>query len=355
MPYCLRLGINTPSLWRASTSALVKKINDLCFALPTQRLISDEIDPPNDDDSTPNSIYIKSLLTCAEQQTNLVDLIDSISIYFETIEKKSDLACQFSTGDTRDLLRSIIFMCELIYIYLVHQKSFLSWTFVSSFFRCLTKTIYQTNSLIYQSLTGTDQIISCCMLAKSLRAIFMTFNRQHAIVASSKRTNNRIEVYMNLIESDSRPLCHVLIRTFDDIDHLYHLIRQIRTMPIFYRHQLRTMAILIFRLPVFNSFIRIPVQYWEQQHETRKLQFSSQTYCLSPFPLELLQHSDVMSDYVERISLVGWLSRTQFQEIWVTFLAAINPTNSLTIDNDNEHSSTNVTREEILETNATQW
>jgi hypothetical protein len=32
-----------------------------------------------------------------------------------------------------------------------------------------------------------------------------------------------------------------------------------------------------------------------------------------------------MLDYIERISLVGWLSRTQFQEIWVTFLAAVSP------------------------------
>ncbi|CAF4694301.1 unnamed protein product, partial [Rotaria magnacalcarata] len=59
-----------------------------------------------------------------------------------------------------------------------------------------------------------------------------------------------------------------------------------------------------------------------------------------------------MADYTERISLVGWLSRTQFQEIWVSFLASMNPTNQN--NDDHEQMTNNLTKEEILETNATQ-
>ena len=131
---------------------------------------------------------------------------------------------------------------------------------------------------------------------------------------------------------------------------MYYLTKQIRLIPHFYRGYLRTIAILIFRLPIFNSFIRIPAQFWEQHHqEIKKLQFDRTNYTLSSFPVDLLQHSDIMADYIERISLVGWLSRTQFQEIWVTFLAAINPPNQ----NNDENES--LSKEEILETNATQW
>ncbi|CAF4341307.1 unnamed protein product, partial [Adineta steineri] len=103
MPHCLLLGVKIPSLWRASTSALIKKINDLCFSLPAQRLISNEINF-NDDESTPDSIYIKSLLSCSANQPYLIALIDSMYIYFETIQNHTDLTCQFSAGDIRDLL-----------------------------------------------------------------------------------------------------------------------------------------------------------------------------------------------------------------------------------------------------------
>ncbi|CAF4227922.1 unnamed protein product, partial [Rotaria sordida] len=38
-------------------------------------------------------------------------------------------------------------------------------------------------------------------------------------------------------------------------------------IPYFYRYDLRRIAILLFRLPIFNSFIRIPRQCWEQHYQ----------------------------------------------------------------------------------------
>jgi hypothetical protein len=355
MPHCLVLGMDISPLWRASTSALVKKINDLCFSLPTQRLITDTVDL-HDEDSTPDTIYIKSLLTCAEQQPYLIALIDSLTVYFDTVEQHRALACQLSSGDTRDLLRLIIFVSEMIYVELVHKKSPPTWTFIESFFRCLTKTIQQTSSIIYQTLSATDQIISCCMLAKTVLVIFDNLYQRHGVLNLNKRAYNVAQAFLNLIEPDHRPLTHVLLRTFEDLDRLYHSTKQIKSLPHFYRHHLRTVTILLFRLPIFNSFVRVPAQFWEQNdHDYKKLQFSSQDFCLSAFPVDLLQHSDIMADYSERISLVGWLSRTQFQEIWVTFLAAINPPSSNNQQDSDEQSSAGLSKEEILETNATQW
>ncbi|CAF3660224.1 unnamed protein product [Rotaria sp. Silwood1] len=352
MPHCLVLGINIPSLWRASTGALIKKINDLCFSLPTQRLISNEINL-NDDETTPDTIYIKSLLSCSNNQPYLIALIDSISIYFDTIQNHIELTCQFSTGDTRDLLRFIIFISEFIYINLFQKKSFLSWNLIENFFRCLTKTIHNPTSIIYQLLSGTDQIISCCTLSKTILSIFEYLYQRHGLIVTNKQTNQLLQSYLNLIEPDNRPFTQLLLISFNDLDRLYYLTKKIKYIPYFYRYDLRRIAILLFRLPIFNSFIRIPRQFWEQHYQDiNKLQFGLNDYCLSSFSVDLLQHSDIMADYIERISFVGWLSRTQFQEIWVSFLASINPPNSS--NNENEQTTNNLTKEEILETNATQ-
>jgi hypothetical protein len=353
MPDCLLLGIKIPSLWRASTGALIKKINDLCFSLPTQRLISNEINF-NDDESTPDSIYIKSLLLCSDNQPYLIALIDSISIYFDTIQNHIDLTCQFSSGDIRDLLRFIIFISEIIYLNIIQKKSFLSWNLIESFFRCLTKTIHHPTSIIYQLLNATDQIVSCCTLSKTILSIFEYLYQRYGLILLHKQTKQCLQSYLNLIEPDNRPFTQILILSFNELDRLYYLTKQIKSIPYFYRYYLRTIAILLFRLPIFNSFIRIPTQFWEQHYQDiNKLQFGSNDYCLSSFPVDLLQHSDIMADYIERISFVGWLSRTQFQEIWVTFLAAINPPNQT--NDENEQTTNSLTKEEILETNATQW
>ncbi|CAF3598174.1 unnamed protein product [Adineta steineri] len=349
MPHCLLLGVKIPSLWRASTSALIKKINDLCFSLPAQRLISNEINF-NDDESTPDSIYIKSLLSCSANQPYLIALIDSMYIYFETIQNHTDLTCQFSAGDIRDLLRFLIFISEIIYINILQKKPFLSWNLIESFFRCLTKTIHNPNTIIYQLLCVTDQIISCCTLAKTILSIFEYLYKRYGLILPIKQTKQLLQSFTNLIEPDNRPYTQYLLLAFNDLDCLYKLTKEIKYIPHFYRYYLRTIAILLFRLPIFNSFIRIPTQFWKER--TNKLQFGQNDYCLSLFSVDLLQHSDIMADYIERISFVGWLSRTQFQEIWVTFLAAINPRNQN--NDDNESVPNTLTKEEILETNATQ-
>ena len=352
MPHCLLLGVNIPSLWRASTSALVKKINDLCFSLPKQRLIATEVNL-NDDESTPDSLYIKSLLACADSQPYLIALVDSISTYFDTVERHTELRCQFSSGDTRDLLRFLIFISEIVYVNLRLKKSFLAWDLVESFFRSLTTTIQQPTSIIYQLINNeTDQIISCCTLAKTIVSIFDYLYQRHGLGVDRQRTSQFPRSYLNLIEPDNRPLTQSLLLAFHDLDRLFFLSKQIHSIPRAYRSYLRTVIILLFRLSIFNSFVRIPTQYWEQHNQDmKKLQFNSTDYCLSPLPIDLLQHSDIMADYIERISLVGWLSRTQFQEIWVTFLGAINSLN----ESSDEQTTNSLTREERLEINATQW
>ncbi|CAM2712576.1 unnamed protein product [Rotaria socialis] len=351
MPHCLILGTQIPSLWRAATSALIKKINDLCFSLPTQRLIPTEI-KINDEESTPDSIYIKSLVECSNNQPYLIALIDSISIYFETVQTNTELACQFSSGDTRDLLRFIIFSAEIIYIKISRKKAYLSWNLIESFCRCLTKTIHNPTSIIYQLFSAPDQIISCCTLAKTILAIFEYLFHRNGLIIKCKQKNQGLKSYLNLIEPDTRPFTHFLLTSFNDLNRLYELTKEINSIPYFYRHDLRRIAILLFRLPIFNSFIRIPKQFWEQNQHDIKLQFGSTDYCLSSFPADLLQHSEIMADYTERISLVGWLSRTQFQEIWVSFLASMNPAHQN--NDDHEQMTNNLTKEEILETNATQ-
>ena len=91
MPHYLILDIHIPSLWCASTGALIrKKINDLYFSLPTQHWILNKINL-NDVETIFDTIYIKNVLSCSNNQPYLVALIDSISIYFDTIQHHVEL------------------------------------------------------------------------------------------------------------------------------------------------------------------------------------------------------------------------------------------------------------------------
>ncbi|CAF2597704.1 unnamed protein product [Rotaria sp. Silwood2] len=65
--------------------------------LSTQRLISNEVNL-NDVEATPHTIYVKSLLSCSNNQPYSIALIDSMSMYFDRIRNHVKLLC------TRDLL-----------------------------------------------------------------------------------------------------------------------------------------------------------------------------------------------------------------------------------------------------------
>ena len=126
----------------------------------------------------------------------------------------------------------------------------------------------------------------------------------HGVINLNKRAYNVAQSFLNLIEPDNRPLTHVLLRTFEDLDRLYHSTKQIKSLPHFYRHYLRTITILLFRLPIFNSFIRVPAQYWEQNHhDIKKLQFASQDFCLSAFPVDLEHNFQRFGSLFLRLSI----------------------------------------------------
>ncbi|CAF0989463.1 unnamed protein product [Didymodactylos carnosus] len=394
MPYCLKLGFessivvnntnppspdstttqtstqtptfNLSSLWRCSINAMVKKINDVCFSLPAQRLICCDCS-----ETTQDSLYMKSLSSLSEEnvhiKTVLLPLCESLIVYFEYINEYSILH-QLSSTDGRDILRFIIFVSETIYINLLDNKLYMD--VIEIFFQCLVVTLTNSSSIIYTLLSATDQIVSCCTLLKSILSIFQYLKRHMRLAIIVKSSSNQIHSYSpELIEHDQRPHTQLLLQAFHDIDQLYDLYQQLCLpsvspsclIPKFIQKYIKLICIILFRIPTFNSFFRIPTAYWQHlntlENRNERLRFLND-FCLTSFPIQLLQHSDIMTDYVERLNLIGWINRTQFQEAWVTFLTAVNQTNNSNqqlssdqLTNGDEQNGFN--KEEKLEQNAT--
>ncbi|CAF0772812.1 unnamed protein product [Didymodactylos carnosus] len=386
MPYCLRLGFessvtlkntnqslpdsppttpiptfNLSSLWRCSINAMIKKINDVCFSLPAQRLICSDRS-----ETTQDSLYMKSLSSLSEEnihtKTVLLPLCESLIVYFGYVNEHNELY-QLSVADGRDILRFIIFISETIYINLLDNKLHLDM--IEIFFQCIIVTLTNSSSIISTLLSATDQIVSCCTLLKSILTIFQYIKRHIRLAIITKRSSDQSHACSpELIEHDQRPQIQLLLQAFYDIDQLYDLYRQLSLplssstflVPKFIRKYSKSICIILFRLPVFNSFFRIPTVYWQHlasgESDNGRLQFSTD-FCLTTFPVQLLQHSDIMTDYIERLNLVGWINRTQFQETWVTFLASVNQTNNITQQVLSNNEQIGFNKDEKLEENAT--
>lgn len=96
-------------------------------------------------------------------------------------------------------------------------------------------------------------------------------------------------------------------------------------IPSFICDCLITLIIVVSRQKLVNSFVLTPPLVWKQGWHTKG---SGPTMCYFPLILptaesNLLQELDILRQFVYRITLLGWTSRPQFEEIWMALLIVL--------------------------------
>ncbi|XP_056135883.1 huntingtin [Lampris incognitus] len=104
-------------------------------------------------------------------------------------------------------------------------------------------------------------------------------------------------------------------------------------IPAFLTPTLCNIVISLSRLPLVNSYTRVPPLVW-------KLGWSPQPggefgTALPEIPVDFLQEKDVFREFLYRINTLGWSSRTQFEETWATLLGVL-VTQPITMDQEEE-------------------
>uniref|UniRef100_A0A672KV16 Huntingtin n=1 Tax=Sinocyclocheilus grahami TaxID=75366 RepID=A0A672KV16_SINGR len=106
-----------------------------------------------------------------------------------------------------------------------------------------------------------------------------------------------------------------------------------KNIPAFLTPTLRNVIISLARLPIVNSYTRIPPLVWKLGWSPRPSgEFGT---ALPEIPVEFLQEEDVFREFLYRINTLGWSSRTQFEETWATLLGVL-VTQPITMDQEEE-------------------
>lgn len=106
-----------------------------------------------------------------------------------------------------------------------------------------------------------------------------------------------------------------------------------KNIPAFLTPTLRNVIISLARLPLVNSYTRIPPLVWKLGWSP-KLSGEFGT-ALPEIPVEFLQEKDVFREFLYRINTLGWSSRTQFEETWAMLLGVL-VTQPITMDQEEE-------------------
>uniref|UniRef100_A0A8C9ZM16 Huntingtin n=1 Tax=Sander lucioperca TaxID=283035 RepID=A0A8C9ZM16_SANLU len=139
--------------------------------------------------------------------------------------------------------------------------------------------------------------------------------------------------------------CEIMAELVDGLQSILALgHHRNRAFPAFLTPTLRNIVISLSRLPLVNSYTRVPPLVW-------KLGWSPQPggeygTTLPEIPVDFLQEKDVFREFLYRINTLGWSSRTQFEETWATLLGVL-VTQPITMDQEEETQQEDLERTQL--------
>ena len=89
-----------------------------------------------------------------------------------------------------------------------------------------------------------------------------------------------------------------------------------------FQEELRLLILSLCRIPVLNSFVMVPPLIWKIGSWHPNFCGNWGTVCPT-VPSEELRDAAVLTEFTTRIALLGWRSRIQFEEFWMSLLGVI--------------------------------
>lgn len=96
-----------------------------------------------------------------------------------------------------------------------------------------------------------------------------------------------------------------------------------QNMPDFMVRTIKSLIISVSRQPLVNTFVLTPPLAWKQGWTVSP---SGTTKCNLPLlsiESNLLQEVDILQQFIFRVTLLGWTSRLQFEEMWMALLSVL--------------------------------
>ncbi|XP_061171379.1 huntingtin-like isoform X1 [Saccostrea echinata] len=174
-----------------------------------------------------------------------------------------------------------------------------------------------------------DRVSWIASIASSIYQVFLSL----VLIPGDKLVTTSQESFE---EPSGQNELSVIVKACDQISELVQYLlfnKTSHSIPYFLDSHLTTIIISLARLPALNSYARTPSLVWKLGW-TPTPSGELKTH-LPPLPVDYLKDKDVLKEFVSRINTLGWISRQQFEETWMSLLAVLNPV----IEDVTEHIS----------------
>ncbi|XP_029909398.1 huntingtin isoform X3 [Myripristis murdjan] len=206
---------------------------------------------------------------------------------------------------------------------------------------CLCLALQQPG--IWNKLAMPEYTTHTCSLIHCLRLIIVAVAvhpGSQLMHPERKRTEAERDSECNEVDSAhtdktyERRACEIMAELVEGLQSVLALgHHRNRDIPAFLTPTLRNIVISLSRLPLVNSYTRVPPLVWKLGWSP--LPGGEFGTTLPEIPVDFLQEKDVFREFLYRINTLGWSSRTQFEETWATLLGVL-VTQPITMDQEEE-------------------
>uniref|UniRef100_A0A4W2FFD3 Huntingtin n=1 Tax=Bos indicus x Bos taurus TaxID=30522 RepID=A0A4W2FFD3_BOBOX len=227
----------------------------------------------------------------------------------------------------RDTVKFMVMTVEALSWHLIHSRVPLSLDLQAGLDCCCLA--LQLPGL-WSLLAAPDMVTHACSLIHCVRFILEAIVVQPGdqLLSPERRTSTPKAAREDSVDSDTQNPQYItaacgmvaeMVECLPSVLALGHK-RNSRT-PAFLTPVLRNIVISLARLPLVNSYMRVPPLVW-------KLGWSPKPggdfgTVFPEIPVEFLQEKEVFREFIYRINTLGWTSRTQFEETWATLLGVL--------------------------------
>ncbi|KAM4854776.1 huntingtin [Thomomys bottae] len=227
----------------------------------------------------------------------------------------------------RDTVRFVVMTLEALSWHLMHEHIPLSLDLQAGLDCCCLA--LQVPGLC-SAISSAEFVTHVCSLIHCVRFLLEAIVVQPGdqLLSPERRLNTAATVREEEVDSHTQNpryvavACEMVAEMVESLQSVLALgHKRNSSMPAFLTAVLKNIVISLARLPLVNSYTRVPPLVW-------KLGWSPKPggdfgTVFPEIPVEFLQEKEIFKEFIYRINTLGWTSRTQFEETWATLLGVL--------------------------------
>ncbi|XP_067414992.1 huntingtin isoform X3 [Emydura macquarii macquarii] len=249
-----------------------------------------------------------------------------------------------------DILKFVLMSVEALSWHLIHEQIPLSIDLQAAL-ECCCLTLQQPG--LWNLLASAAYVTQACSLINCVRFIIeaVAIEPGNQLLSPERKKNTSKGISEDEVDSNALKMKYIttacemmaeMVECLQTVLALGH--KRNNSIPAFLTPVLKNIIISLGRLPLVNSYTRIPPLVWKLGWSPKPVGDFGTAF--PEIPVEFLQEKEIFKEFIYRINILGWTSRTQFEETWATLLGVL-VTQPIVMDQEESQQEEDTERTQI--------